>query len=69
MEGGLYMKYFVLKPKGDDPYASASRKAMRVYAKHIEKENPQLANSLRMWATIESEKELMMKKEVTDDSN
>jgi hypothetical protein len=29
---GLLMKYFVLKPAGDDRYAAASRKAMRAYA-------------------------------------
>lgn len=26
------MKYFVLKPKGDDAYAEASRMAMRTFA-------------------------------------
>lgn len=50
---GLQMKYFVLKPKGDDVYAEASRKAMGVYAKHVENENPQLAEELRDWCSRE----------------
>ena len=50
---GLQMKYFVLKPKGDDPYARASRAAMHHYAKFIEQENPELAKELRDWAAIE----------------
>jgi len=44
------MKYFVLKPKGDDIYAKASRQAMRSYAQQINKENPELADELREWA-------------------
>lgn len=32
----LTMKYFVLKPRGTDVFAAASRKAMIAYAKHIE---------------------------------
>ncbi len=47
------MKYFVLKPRGDDPYARASRAAMRRYAKLIDSENPQLAKDLRDWAESE----------------
>lgn len=47
------MKYFVLKPKGDDIYAAASRKAMRVYAKHVRSENPELADHLAEWADSE----------------
>lgn len=46
---GLEMKYFVLKPEGDDIYASASRKAMRVYASHIREENPELCKDIRKW--------------------
>ena len=57
---GLLLKYFVLKPKGDDVYASASRKAMRVYARHVEKENPILAEELRQWAMKESERAGLM---------
>jgi hypothetical protein len=52
---GLQMKYFVLKPKGDDVYAEASRKAMRAYAAHILNENEVLANELRAWADSEME--------------
>lgn len=57
---GLEIKYFTLKPKGNDPYAKASRKAMRAYALGIESENPELAEDLRQWAdreTFNAEKE------------
>ena len=40
---GLEMKYFVLKPRGNDRYAAASRAAMRRYADVIVGENPALA--------------------------
>jgi hypothetical protein len=50
---GLEMKYFVLKPKGDDLYARASRAAMRQYAKLIQEDNATLANELREWADKE----------------
>ncbi len=50
---GLQMKYFVLKPKGKDIYAEASRKAMRSYAAHIQGENPELTKELREWADSE----------------
>ena len=53
---GLQMKYFVLKPKGDNKYAEAARKAMRAYANHIALENIALADELREWANIEMEK-------------
>lgn len=52
---GLEMKYFVLKPKGDSPYATASRKAMAAYADAIDRENPQLATDLMVWITEEVE--------------
>ncbi len=51
---GLIMKYFVLKPKGIDVYAEASRKAMRAYANHIEMANKELSKHLRDWAHSES---------------
>lgn len=54
MSDGLMMKYFVLKPKGDDPHALASREAMRVYADVIEESNPTLAAELRTWVTREA---------------
>jgi hypothetical protein len=50
---GLYMRYFVLKPKGNDAYAIASRRAMREYARSIEATNPQLTKELREWADSE----------------
>lgn len=49
----IQMKYFVLKPKGKNIYAEASRKAMRAYASHIESENKQLSKELREWADKE----------------
>jgi hypothetical protein len=50
---GLEMKYFVLKPKGSDIYAQASRRAMRHYAKLIRQANPNLAEELEAWAERE----------------
>jgi len=50
---GLLMKYFVLKPKGNDPYAKASREALLKYAEFIEGENPEMASDLRHWALSE----------------
>jgi chromosome segregation ATPase len=47
---GLEMKYFVLKPSGGSPYHQASRNAMREYAKHIRRENPELYYDLEKWA-------------------
>lgn len=54
---GLEMKYFVLKPGGDDQYAIASRAAMKVYADTISSENPELAEDLLQWAERERQKE------------
>ena len=51
---GIEMKYFVLKPKGNNDWAAAARKAMRAYAKHIESIDPDLAESLFLWARNES---------------
>ena len=50
---GIQMKYFVLKPHGNNKYAEASRVAMRNYANIIIEENPQLANDLWKWADKE----------------
>lgn len=53
---GLELKYFVLKPKSKmtgDPYAIASRQAIRTYADSIESENSELAFDLRRWANKE----------------
>jgi len=52
---GLEMKYFVLKPKGKDRYAEASRKALRAYAHHIAIENEDLAKDLLNWADKETD--------------
>lgn len=51
---GLEMKYFVLKPKGYNPYAKASRKAMLRYAEEIRIENPTLAKELKDWVLRET---------------
>jgi len=59
---GLQMKYFVLKPSGNDKYAEASRKAMRAYAMTIQNENPELAEDLRKWSDKEMEKTESYKK-------
>ena len=61
---GLQMKYFVLKPKGQDEYAKASRAAMRQYARIIKETNMELADGLRDWAdneTIEADNEMFKK--------
>ena len=52
---GLIMKYFVLKPEGQDAYAKASRAAMKTYAENINNTNPQLAVALVKWAWKEEE--------------
>jgi hypothetical protein len=55
-EDGLKLKYFVLKPGGDDIYAMASRAAMTTYAQVIEHANLKMANDLRDWANREFRK-------------
>ena len=60
------MKYFVLKPEGDDVYAKASRKAMRAYAWMLKGEdadsnntdNEDFADELLAWADREYEAHL-----------
>jgi hypothetical protein len=47
------MKYFVLKPAGDDAHATACRAAMRCYARHIHATNSSLADELSDWADAE----------------
>lgn len=51
---GLETKYFVLKPKGTNIYAKASRIAMHTYARVIAMENPELAEGLISWAFTET---------------
>jgi hypothetical protein len=53
---GLEMKYFVLKPKGSNAYAAASRTAMNAYARAIKYENPSLSRELLAWAEDETAK-------------
>tara|TARA_R100001086_G_scaffold225895_2_gene144355 strand:- start:583 stop:774 length:192 start_codon:yes stop_codon:yes gene_type:complete len=54
MSDGLQMKYFVLKPKGDDVFARASRIAMLQYAREIEMENATFAEDIRAWVKNEA---------------
>lgn len=49
----LYMKYFVLKPRGTDAYAEASRRAMAIYADSIMEENRSLSLDLIKWVQEE----------------
>ncbi len=69
---GLEMKYFVLKPRGafDDPYAKASRAALKAYAEAILEENSQLYGDLEKWRINEqgaaNEAHLMAKLEAED---
>jgi hypothetical protein len=48
------MKYFVLKPKGTDVFAVASRNAMREYANTIWEDAPEFASAVRAWADKET---------------
>ena len=52
-EEGLFLKYFVLKPKGSDIYAQASRNAMLEYARSIKEANPNFAEGIRSWVNDE----------------
>lgn len=54
---GLQMKYFVLKPTGEDAYARASRMAMIAYARSIKEENKELYQELIDWVCNIHEKE------------
>lgn len=51
---GLMLKYFVLKPEGDDNYSIASRRAMLAYAKWIGEENSVLASEIIEWVQREN---------------
>lgn len=46
---GLQMKYFVLRPAGEDEYSVASREAMVAYAAAIRPTNAGLADDLMAW--------------------
>jgi hypothetical protein len=65
MNDGLQMKYFVLKPRGDDDHAEASRCAMDIYADYIALTDPALATGLRLW--VAKEKQLAKAKGARDD--
>ena len=54
-EKGLLMKYFILKPKGNNVYAKASREAMLRYADVVNSINPILTNDLREWVKHEQD--------------
>jgi hypothetical protein len=56
-EKGLAMKYFVLKPRGSDPYAEASRAAMLSYSGSIRGFDPELAGDLYSWADAEERRD------------
>ena len=53
---GLEMKYFVLKPKGKDVFAAASRAAMVTYALFIHNADRPLSDSLLQWAKTEEDR-------------
>ena len=55
---GLEMRYFVLKPRGKDAYAHASRRAMKAYADAIWDENNQLSIGLEEWVLNETNRAL-----------
>jgi len=57
---GLEMKYFVLKPRAkhrNDPWAIASREAMKMFATFIEPVDPDLCNALIGWIEREEIKQ------------
>lgn len=53
---GLELRYFVLKPKGNNIHAYASRAAMKIYASIVESENPEFAQDLFNWVNSEEAK-------------
>lgn len=56
LESGLEMRYFVLKPSGKNPYATASREAMKAYANAIHSVNLKLSFDLLAWVDREIKK-------------
>lgn len=52
------MKKFTLNPRGNDEYAKASRKALLVYATHINHCDPALAKEIYDWVSAETPVEL-----------
>lgn len=53
MSNELHMKYFVLKPRGKDAFARASRAAMFRYSLFIREEDPEFSRQVWDWATNE----------------
>lgn len=51
----MELKYFVLKPKGLDIHAMASRAALKTYAMILQAEDPKMALEMRNWANNEME--------------
>ena len=52
---GLKLKYFVVRPEGNDTHARASRAALRTYSAVILKENEQLSKDIEIWVTKEEQ--------------
>lgn len=50
---GLLLKYFVLRPKGIDAHAQASREAMLAYSNRMSYSNPLLAGEIASWVKKE----------------
>lgn len=50
----LLLKYFVLKPRGMDWHAHASRMALVAYAEAIKGHEPELAKELMAWVDKEN---------------
>lgn len=63
---GLEMKYFVLKPHGNDLHAKASRAAMLAYAEAIKEENHDLFLDLVKWVAKEEFSSENSKQEMGD---
>lgn len=53
---GLLMKYFVLKPRGMNWHAAASRAAMLAYAEAIKTHEPELSKDLKEWVAEETKR-------------
>ena len=51
---GFKVKYFVLKPKGTDQFAKASRAAMRTFAQSMHGHDNELSDYVKAWAESET---------------
>lgn len=61
-------RYFTLSPKGNTPWANASRAAMRVFASEISESDPKLSNNLKQWA-YEEERRMSAEKVTTGEDD